>query len=80
NYEGISQYIASTQTALITADLGVKYLLDKIRQSSRVSWKGSSEDAIANGFKLSGRYHTFTRILEVLPLFNNECDICNGEF
>ena len=73
-------YIASTQTALITADLGVKYLLDKIRQSSRVSWKGSSEDAIANGFKLSGRYHTFTRILEVLPLFNNECDICNGEF
>ncbi|EIL56831.1 UBA/THIF-type NAD/FAD binding protein, partial [Escherichia coli 541-15] len=71
-------YIASTQTALITANLGVQYLLNKIRESSRVSWKGSSEDAIANGFKLSGRYYAFTRILEVLPLFNEECDICNG--
>lgn len=71
-------YIASTQTALITANLGVQYLLNKIRESSRVSWKGSSEDAIANGFKLSGRYYAFTRILEILPLFNDECDICNG--
>ncbi|ELZ9578513.1 ThiF family adenylyltransferase [Klebsiella pneumoniae] len=71
-------YIASTQTALITADLGVKYLLGKIRESSRVSWKGSAEDAIENGFKLSGRYHTFTRTLEVLPLLNDACDICNG--
>lgn len=71
-------YIASTQTALITADLGVKYLLGKIRESSRVSWKGSAVDATENGFKLSGRYHTFTRTLEVLPLLNDECDICNG--
>ncbi|EGY2004952.1 ThiF family adenylyltransferase [Escherichia coli] len=71
-------YIASTQTALITANLGVKYLLNKIRESSRVSWKGGPEDAIANGFKLSGRYYAFTRILEVLPLLNEECDICNG--
>ncbi|MDE9482534.1 ThiF family adenylyltransferase [Xenorhabdus bovienii] len=71
-------YIASTQTALITADLGIKCLFGKIRESSRVSWKGNSEDATANGFKLSGRYHAFTRTLEVLPLFNAECDICNG--
>lgn len=71
-------YIASTQTALITADLGVKYLLGKIRESSRVSWKGSAVDATENGFNLSGRYHAFTRTLEVLPLFNDECDICNG--
>lgn len=71
-------YIASTQTALITADLGVKCLLGKIQESSRVSWKGNSEDATANGFKLNGRYHAFTRTLEVLPLFNHECDICNG--
>lgn len=71
-------YIASTQTALITADLGVKCLLGKIQESSRVSWKGNSEDATANGFKLNGRYHAFTRTLEVLPLFNDECDICNG--
>ena len=65
-------YIASTQTALITADLGVKCLLGKIQESSRVSWKGNSEDATANGFKLNGRYHAFTRTLEVLPLFNDE--------
>lgn len=71
-------YIASTQTALITADLGVKCLLGKIQESSRVSWKGNSNDATANGFKLNGRYHAFTRTLEVLPLFNDECDICNG--
>ena len=71
-------YIASTQTALITADLGVKCLLGKIQESSRVSWKGNSEEATANGFKLNGRYHAFTRTLEVLPLFNDECDICNG--
>lgn len=71
-------YIASTQTALITADLGVKCLIGKIQESSRVSWKGNAEDATANGFKLSGRYHAFTRTLEVLPLFNDACDICNG--
>ncbi|MGA7507018.1 MAG: ThiF family adenylyltransferase [Erwinia billingiae] len=70
-------YIASTQTALITADLSIKCLLGKIRESSRVSWKGNSEDAIVNGFKLSGRYHAFTRTLEVLPLLNTACDICN---
>ncbi|EGX6618162.1 ThiF family adenylyltransferase [Salmonella enterica subsp. enterica serovar Newport] len=70
-------YIASTQTALITADLVVKYLLGKVHDSSKVSWKGSPVDATENGFKLSDRYQAFNRSLEILPLYNTECDICN---
>lgn len=71
-------YIASTQTAVITADISVKYLLGKVNVSSRISWKGSSEDATEQGFTLSGRYHSFRQSLEMLHLFNTECDICNG--
>ena len=70
-------YIASTQTALITADLAVKYLLGKVHDSSKISWKGSPVDASENGFKLSDRYQAFNRSLEILPLYNTECDICN---
>lgn len=70
-------YIASTQTALITVDLAIKYLNHRVHVSSRVSWKGSSKDAIEGGFKLSERYQAFDRSLEVLPLHNPECDICN---
>ncbi|QMD46912.1 ThiF family adenylyltransferase [Citrobacter freundii] len=70
-------YIASTQTALITADLAAKYLLGKVNDSSKVSWKGSPVDASENGFKLSDRYQAFNRSLEILPLYNTECDICN---
>ncbi|WP_037587248.1 ThiF family adenylyltransferase [Stenoxybacter acetivorans] len=73
-------YIASSQTALIAVNLAVKYLLNKLSNSCKISWKGSSEDAISNGFKLSERYNAFNRSLEILPLYNNECDICNGKF
>ncbi|HBX4416843.1 MULTISPECIES: ThiF family adenylyltransferase [Enterobacteriaceae] len=71
-------YTSSTLTALITVDLAVKYLSHRVNVSSRVSWKGSSEDAIEYGFVLSERYHAFNRSLEILPLYNPECDICNG--
>ncbi|HID9277408.1 TPA: ThiF family adenylyltransferase, partial [Enterobacter kobei] len=71
-------YTSSTLTALITVDLAVKYLSHRVNVSSRVSWKGSSEDAIKYGFVLSERYHAFNRSLEILPLYNPECDICNG--
>ncbi|WP_047683834.1 MULTISPECIES: ThiF family adenylyltransferase [Xenorhabdus] len=71
-------YIASTQTSLIAADLAVKYLLERVNESSKVSWKGQADEAIDNGFLVSDRYYAFTRSLEILSLYNNECDICNG--
>ena len=72
-------FIASTQTAIIAVDLAVKYLRKKVDISSKVSWKGCSDDAISLGFKINDRYHLFTESLVALPLYNKGCDICNGE-
>ncbi|ENG6286405.1 ThiF family adenylyltransferase [Yersinia enterocolitica] len=70
-------YITSTQTALIAADLAIKYLLKRVQHSSKVSWKGDATEALQNGFNLTERYNVFNRSLEITPLYNNECDICN---
>lgn len=70
--------LSAIQTALITSSLASKFLLGEISHSSKVSWKGSSTDVTNNGFELTDRYHAFTKPLEVLPLLNSGCDICNA--
>lgn len=70
--------LTAIQTALITSGLASKFLLGEITQSSKVSWKGSPTDVINHGFELTDRYQAFTKPLEVLPLLNSGCDICNA--
>ena len=70
--------LSSAQTAIIATNLAVKCLVGKIIESSKISWKGDSTDARDAGFYLSHRYEHFTKSLEVLPLYNEYCDICNG--
>lgn len=70
--------LTAIQTALIASDLASKFLLGEIIQSSKVSWKGSPTDVISKGFELTDRYQAFTKPLEVLPLLNSGCDICNA--
>jgi integrative and conjugative element protein (TIGR02256 family) len=71
--------ISSTQTALIAADLAVKYLAGNINESKKVSWKGDATDTIEQGIKLTPRYHNFTQSLSVTPLYNCACRDCRGE-
>ena len=70
--------LTAIQTALIASGLASKFLLGEITQSSKVSWKGSPTDVINNGFELTDRYQAFTKPLEILPLLNSGCDICNA--
>lgn len=67
----------SAQTALIASELAVKYLLGKITESSKISWKGDASDAVSNGFKLTHRYDAFSKSLQVISLHNPYCDICD---
>ncbi len=67
----------SAQTALVASELAVKYLLGKISESSKISWKGDASDAVSNGFKLKHRYDVFSKSLQVTPLHNPYCDICD---
>lgn len=70
--------ISATQTALIASDLAIKYLDGRLKESSKVSWKGDDTDAVKNGFILTQRYEMFNESLKTLPLYNSYCDICNG--
>ncbi|MEH6651145.1 MAG: ThiF family adenylyltransferase [Motiliproteus sp.] len=71
-YSGIN----SAQTAIMASDLAVKYLRGLITESSQVSWKGPSADAEEKGFQLTHRYYCFEQSLEIVPLFNEYCDVC----
>lgn len=71
--------VCSAQTAIMASELAIKYLEGKVTDSCKVSWKGSDEDAIENGVRLTHRYLQFTRSLVKLPLFDEECDVCTGE-
>jgi len=83
NYAGCSETfvsygaIASTQTAVVAADLAIKILNGKINQSSKVSWKGDATEALREGLKLSTRYQLFNRSLIIDPLYHPLCRQCN---
>lgn len=69
--------LAAIQTALIASDLILKFLRGHLTKSAKISWKGNSLDAEAEGLSLTDRYYAFNQSLMVTPLYNNECDICN---
>ena len=68
--------VAATYTATMTADLAVRFLDGSVTTSSKISWKGSATDALGRGYVLTCRYHRFKESLSVLPLYNDECDVC----
>jgi len=70
-------HLSSSQTALITVDLALKYLRGVQHESAKVSWKGSCDDAVVQGLKLSRRYKKFSKNLEIQSLYHPMCDICS---
>lgn len=66
----------SAQTAIMAANLAIRYLESKQTKSCKVSWKGSDEDAMAEGIRLTHRYYNFSSSLEYLPLVDEDCDVC----
>ena len=85
NYAGCGEMfipygaMSSNQTALISGDLAMKYLDGKLIESTKVSWKGSDEDAKNEGLKFTKRYSSFSSSLQKQSLYHPLCDVCNNE-
>lgn len=85
NYAGCGEMFipynanSSAQTALIASNLAIDYLLGKLKSSTKVSWKGSSDDADNAGLKITDRYYNFNHSLVMQPLKHPLCDICNSK-
>ena len=85
NYAGCGEMfipygaMSSAQTALISGDLAMRYLDGKLTESTKVSWKGSDEDAKDEGLKFTKRYKSFSSSLQRQPLCHPLCDVCNNE-
>ncbi len=70
--------IAASQTATMTADLAVRFLVGEVTTSSRVSWQGSAVEAGHASLATTYRYHRFSDSLEILPLQDPNCGVCGG--
>lgn len=68
--------VAASYTATMAADIVIKNLLGQLTHSSKISWKGSAEEAERNGLTLTHRYHHFSQSMQILPLLNEHCDVC----
>ena len=71
--------ISAAKTALIASDLIIGALLGKIKSSTKASWKGDDADVVKKGFSLTHRYTTFNKSFELVPLYNEECNLCHEE-
>ena len=70
--------IAAAYTASIAADLAVRFLEGQVSISSKVSWKGSDEEAKRQSLEMTWRYRHFNESLCILPLHNDSCDLCGA--
>lgn len=83
NYAGCGDlflpYDASSaaQTALIATNLAVGILQGTLKSSSKISWKGDLSFVDLRGFSVTHRHMAFDKSLQILPLFNDECDLCH---
>lgn len=68
--------VSSAQTAVMASSLAIQYLEGKQTTSCKVSWKGTDDDATAQGIALTHRYYHFKESLQLLPLLNEDCDVC----
>ncbi|MCE8039810.1 ThiF family adenylyltransferase [Halomonas sp. MCCC 1A11062] len=69
--------VSSAQTATMAASLAIRYLEGRQADSCKVSWKGDDNDVQSENIKLTHRYYHFKESLKRLPLFNEDCDVCN---
>ena len=70
--------LAAGYTASIAADLALRFLEDQVPNSSKVSWKGSSAEAERQSLAVTWRYRHFTESLRILPLHDENCDLCGA--
>lgn len=70
--------IAAGYTASIAADLAVRFLEGQVTNSSKVSWKGSDAEAKRESLAVTCQYRHFTESLHILPLHDENCDLCGG--
>ncbi|WXG54948.1 MAG: ThiF family adenylyltransferase [Candidatus Sedimenticola sp. (ex Thyasira tokunagai)] len=69
--------INAAQTAVIASDLAIHLLNGTILKSCKVSWKGDDVEALEAGLSTTHRYQAFNKSLQHLPLYDENCDICN---
>ena len=70
--------IAASCTATMAADLAVRCLLGEVAVSSKVSWMGSDADVKRESVEVTWRYRHFVESLRILPLHDENCDLCDG--
>ena len=70
--------VAAGYTASIAADLAVRFLEGQVTSSSKVSWKGADVDAQRASLAVTWRYRHFSESLRILPLYDENCDLCGG--
>ena len=70
--------LAAGNTASIAADLAVRFLENRVPNSSKVSWKGSSAEAERESLAVTWRYRHFAESLRFLPLHDENCDLCGA--
>ena len=83
NHRGCGTYLpyggtAASYTATMAADLGVRFLLGEVEESSKISWKGSDAAARRASIKVTSRFRRFAESLQILPLHDANCDLCVG--
>ena len=70
--------IAAGCTATMAADLVVRFLAGEVATSSKVSWKGGDAEAMLASLEVMRRYRHFGESLRILPLHDENCDLCGG--
>ena len=83
NHRGCGTFLpyggtAASYTATIAADLAVRFLTGKVTTSSKVSWKGNNSEAKRASLEVTWRFRHFAESLEILPLYDANCDLCGG--
>jgi molybdopterin/thiamine biosynthesis adenylyltransferase len=71
-------YTDVIETATLTSRIVGKVYGGAIKDSVRVSWKGSGQEAEVAGLKMTGRWKRFKQSGCPIPLLWDECVICGG--
>lgn len=69
-------HLDSEQTALMVSRMAIDVLNNKLHTSSRISWKGPSDDAIKQNLDLKHRYHRYT-LASYEPYQQESCFVCS---
>lgn len=69
---------AASCTATMAADLAARFLAGYVSGSSKVSWMGPDVEARQASLEVTWRYRRFAQSLRILPLHDENCDLCSG--